>query len=33
VCVESGNVNVNKVILEPGKSETMKVKLSTGRLQ
>jgi glucose-6-phosphate 1-epimerase len=33
VCVESGNVNVNKVILEPGKSATMKVKLNTAALQ
>ena len=32
VCVESGNVNVNKVILEPGKSATMKVKLSSQTL-
>jgi hypothetical protein len=31
--VESGNVNVNKVILEPGKSATMKVKLNTAALQ
>ena len=29
VCVESGNVNVNKMVLEPGASSTMRVKLST----
>jgi glucose-6-phosphate 1-epimerase len=33
VCVESGNVNLNKVVLDAGKSATMKVKLSTERLQ
>jgi len=32
VCVESGNVNVNKVVLGPGKSSKMKVKLSTSAL-
>lgn len=32
VCVESGNVNVNKIVLEPGKSSTMKVKLSTSAM-
>ena len=32
VCVESGNVNSNKVILEPGKSSRLKVKLSDGPL-
>ncbi|HWD90975.1 MAG TPA: D-hexose-6-phosphate mutarotase [Verrucomicrobiae bacterium] len=31
VCVESGNVNVNKVVLGPGKSSTLKVKLSSGK--
>lgn len=30
VCVESGNVNANKVVLGPGKSSTMKVTLSSG---
>jgi glucose-6-phosphate 1-epimerase len=30
VCVESGNVNANKVVLAPGKSSTLKVKLSSG---
>jgi glucose-6-phosphate 1-epimerase len=29
VCVESGNVSVNKIVLEPGASSTMRVKLST----
>ncbi len=29
VCVESGNVNVNKIVLEAGKSSTMRVMLST----
>jgi glucose-6-phosphate 1-epimerase len=32
VCVESGNVNANKIVLEPGKSFTMKVTLSSGKL-
>jgi glucose-6-phosphate 1-epimerase len=32
VCVESGNVNVNKVMLDPGEISTMKVKLSTQTL-
>ena len=32
VCVESGNVNVNKVVLGPGKSSKMKVKLTTSAL-
>jgi len=32
VCVESGNVNVNKAVLEPGKTLVMKVKLSSGSL-
>jgi glucose-6-phosphate 1-epimerase len=32
VCVESGNVNANKIILEPGKSSSLKVKLSSSRL-
>lgn len=30
LCVESGNVNANRAILPPGKSSTMKVKLSSG---
>jgi D-hexose-6-phosphate mutarotase len=30
VCVESGNVNANKVVLAPGESSTMKVTLSSG---
>jgi glucose-6-phosphate 1-epimerase len=30
VCVESGNVNVNKIVLAPGKTSNLKVKLSTG---
>jgi D-hexose-6-phosphate mutarotase len=30
VCVESGNVNANKMVLEPGKSSRLKVKLSSG---
>ena len=29
VCVESGNVNVNKVVMTPGKSATLKVTLSS----
>jgi len=29
VCVESGNVNANKVTLAPGKKSTMKVTLSS----
>jgi glucose-6-phosphate 1-epimerase len=33
VCVESGNVNVNKAVLEPGKTSTMRVRLSSGALQ
>jgi glucose-6-phosphate 1-epimerase len=33
VCVESGNVNSNKLILEPGKTSTLKVMLSSGKLQ
>jgi D-hexose-6-phosphate mutarotase len=33
VCVESGNVNVNKTVLEPGASSTLKVKLSTAELR
>jgi glucose-6-phosphate 1-epimerase len=32
VCVESGNVNANKVVLAPGKSSSMKVTLSSGAL-
>jgi len=32
VCVESGNVNMNKVVLGPGKSSKMKVKLTTSAL-
>jgi glucose-6-phosphate 1-epimerase len=32
VCVESGNLNGNKVVLEPGKSSRMKVKLSTSTI-
>ena len=33
VCVESGNVNVNKMFLQPGQSSRMKVKLSSRMLQ
>lgn len=29
VCVESGNVNANKIVLDPGKTSQMKVKLHT----
>jgi glucose-6-phosphate 1-epimerase len=29
ICVESGNVNANKLMLDPGKTSTMKVKLSS----
>jgi D-hexose-6-phosphate mutarotase len=29
VCVESGNVNVNKIVLAPGKTSKLKVKLSS----
>jgi D-hexose-6-phosphate mutarotase len=32
VCVESGNVGKNKVILAPGKSAALKVNISSGRL-
>jgi glucose-6-phosphate 1-epimerase len=32
VCVESGNVNANKVVLPPGKSSSMKVTLSSDAL-
>jgi D-hexose-6-phosphate mutarotase len=32
VCVESGNVKANKIILAPGKSSRLKVKLSEGPL-
>jgi len=32
VCVESGNVNANKIVLPPGKSSSMKVTLSSGAL-
>jgi D-hexose-6-phosphate mutarotase len=30
VCVESGNVNANKLVLEPGQTSSLKVKLSSG---
>ncbi len=29
ICVESGNVGKNRLVIAPGKSETMKVELST----
>jgi D-hexose-6-phosphate mutarotase len=29
VCVESGNVNANKLVLPPGKSSSMKVTLKS----
>jgi glucose-6-phosphate 1-epimerase len=32
VCVESGNVNANKIVLAPGKTSRMKVKLSSGSM-
>ena len=32
VCVESGNVGKNRVVLAPGESSTMKVRISSGRL-
>jgi glucose-6-phosphate 1-epimerase len=33
ICVESGNVMANKIILPPGKTSTMKVKLSSAPLK